>query len=264
MKSAALRTGWNHPRYPLLVLLQVAMTASHQDCMIDLRVVSKPGKLSPASSSAPCHHRFSFLCNHLQHGFFHTLNMRRGGAEIFRKHSLTVSLKGGGIKRSLAFDAGDDIGDQANGDIHGEAREGAVLTGEGAPLTAPFPGKVTEASGSNVVRQKSGLGSVAGKRKAAATKTRYFEQGQLNLAQSSKIEAPETYIGVKADKGQLYVVRRGNKIIGRYPSARAGALAFDFASISAHFSAAAGGDQISGATAGKSPQRHTQTCVNTN
>ena len=253
MKSAALRTGWNYPRYPLLVVLQVAITARHRDCMIDLRVVPKPGESSPASSSAPFHHRFSFLCNHLQHGFFHTLNLRRGGAEIFRKHSLPVSLKGGGIKRSLAFDAGDDIGDQANGDIHGEAREGA-------PLTAPFP----EASGSNVVRQKSGLGSVAGKRKAAATKTRYFEQGQLNLAQSSEIEAPETYIGVKADKGELYVVRRGNKIIGRYPSARAGALAFDFASISAHLSAAAGGDQISGDTAGKRPQRRTQTCIDTN
>jgi len=224
--------------------------------MIGLRVVSKPGESSPASSSASCHHRFSFL-NHLQHGFFYSLNLRRGGAEIFRKHSLPVSLKGGGIKRSLAFDAGDDIGDQANGVIHGEAREGAVLTGEGAPLTAPFPpGKGTEASGSNVVRQESGLGSVAGKRKAAATKTRYFEQGQLNLAQSSEIEAPETYIGVKADKGKLYVVRRGNKIIGRYPSARAGALAFDFASISAHFSAAAGGDEISGATAGTRPQPH--------
>jgi hypothetical protein len=254
MKSAALRTGWNYPRYPLLVVLQVAMTASHRDCMIDHRVVSKPGESSPASSSA--HHRFSFLCNHLQHGFFETLNLRRGGAEIFRKHSLTVSLKGGGIKRSLAFDAGDDIGDQANGDIHGEASEGAVHTGEGAPITAPFPGKGTEASGSNVVRQESGLGSVAGKRKAAATKTRYFEQGQLNLAPSSEIEAPETYIGVKADKGELYVVRRGNKIIGRYPSARAGALAFDFASISAHFSAAAGGDEISGATAGTRPQPH--------
>ena len=139
-------------------------------------------------------------------------------------------LRGGGAKRGRQKLVGEDeaAGVQAAGAEHGgrRGRMGAkrarttASVSEGVMSGPPDPVDISNGAGG---REK---GSADGGARRASGGS--GEQGG----------GEAKFLGVKAEKSGLYVVRSVNAVIGRYATSRAAAMAFDFFTISRYFRAA--------------------------
>ena len=139
-------------------------------------------------------------------------------------------LRGGGAKRGRQKLLGEDeaAGVQAAGAEHGgrRGRMGAkrarstASVSEGVMSGPPDPVDISNGAGG---REK---GSADGGARRASGGS--GEQGG----------GEAKFLGVKAEKSGLYVVRSVNAVIGRYATSRAAAMAFDFFTISRYFRAA--------------------------